>query len=75
MHLPDDLAARLVAEACRRGQDVDEVAAELLDHQLPTTTQDMRVPRRLSFAGVGASGSSRGGAAADDLLAEGFGKD
>lgn len=73
MHLPDDVAARLVAEASRRGKDVDAVAAELLDHQLRVTTEGTGVARRLSFAGIGSSGSTRGGAESDELLAEGFG--
>lgn len=30
MHVPEDLAARLVAEAARRGVSVDELSADLL---------------------------------------------
>jgi predicted transcriptional regulator len=73
VHLPDDLAARLAAEASRRGQDVDAVAAELLDHQLPASIGESEAPRRLSFAAAGSSGAARGAVEADELLAEGFG--
>lgn len=52
VHLPAELATRLAAEAARRGLEVDQVAAELLDHQLPTHPKEDRRPtrRRLSFA-------------------------
>jgi hypothetical protein len=53
VHLPDDVARRLAAEAQRRGRDVDEVAAEVLAAGLPPDTGP---PRRLSFLGIGASG-------------------
>ncbi|HMK97057.1 MAG TPA: hypothetical protein VK425_05870 [Acidimicrobiales bacterium] len=35
LHVPEDLANRLAAEATRRGISVDELSAELLDAGLP----------------------------------------
>ena len=70
VHLPGDLAAALEAEAARRGQTPDQVAAELLAVQLPS-----RGHRRLAFAGVGSSSSGQNAADADEMLAEGFGRD
>lgn len=55
VNLPDAIARRLAAEAERRGQDVDRVAADLLAAQLPTEP-DARPRKRLSFSGIGASG-------------------
>jgi hypothetical protein len=70
LHLDDAIAEALAAEAARRGQTTDQLAAALLAAQLP------RAPhRRLAFAAVGASASGRGAAEADEMLAEGFGRD
>jgi plasmid stability protein len=71
VHLPRELAAALEAEAARRGQSADQVAADLLAAQLPASG----ARRRLAFAGVGSSTSGRNAADADDMLAEGFGRD
>jgi hypothetical protein len=71
LHLDDAVAAALAAEAERRGQTADQLAAVLLAAQLPKATT---VHRRLSFAAVGASTSGRGAAEADEMLAEGFGR-
>jgi plasmid stability protein len=68
LNLPEELAKRLAAEASRRGVSVDELSAELLAAGLEGRR------RRLAFAGVGASGSGRGAAQADEMLAEGFGE-
>jgi len=71
LQVPEDLAGRLAAEASRRGISVEELSALLLAAGL-----DEAPPRRhLAFAGIGASGSGRGGAQAEQLLAEGFGED
>lgn len=75
VNLPDDLAARLAAEAARRGVGVDEVAAEVLAAHLPPARFGRPAGRRLAFAGIGASTSGRRAADADDMLAEGFGRD
>lgn len=73
VHLPGKVAAALEAEAARRGQSPDQVAAELLAAQLPRSGREPH--RTLAFAGVGSSSSGRGAAEADELLAEGFGRD
>ena len=70
LHLDDAVAEALAAEAARRGQTADELAAGLLAAQLPKAPR-----RRLTFAAVGASTSGRGAAEADEMLAEGFGRD
>jgi hypothetical protein len=70
--LPEPLAAVLEAEAARRGQTPDQVAAELLAERLPHAGAPRR---RLAFAGIGASSSGRSAADADEMLAEGFGRD
>jgi hypothetical protein len=70
LHLDGAVAEALAVEAARRGQTTDQLAADLLAAQLT------RVPRRrLAFAAVGASTSGRGAAEADEMLAEGFGRD
>jgi hypothetical protein len=71
VHLSAELAAALEAEAARRGQSADQVAAELLAERLPQPG----ARRRLAFAGIGSSTSGRSAADADDMLAEGFGRD
>jgi hypothetical protein len=71
VHLPDELAAALEAEAAHRGQSADQVAADLLGAHLPLSG----ARRRLAFAAVGSSSSGRNAADADDMLAEGFGRD
>lgn len=52
VNLPADVAARLVAEATRRGVSVDDLAAELLATRLPEPTEDALE----AFIGCGASG-------------------
>jgi hypothetical protein len=71
VHLPGELAAALEAEAARRGQTPDQTAADLLAERLPLPG----ARRRLAFAGIGSSASGRSAADADDMLAEGFGRD
>jgi len=68
VHVPEDLAGRLASEASRRGVSVDELSAQLLAAGL----DDRR--RHLAFVAAGASGSGRGAAQADEMLAEGFGE-
>lgn len=70
--LPEPLAAVLEAEAARRGQSPDQVAAELLAERLGHGGGPRR---RLAFAGIGESSSGRSAADADEMLAEGFGRD
>lgn len=75
VHLPDELAERLAAEAARRGISVDELAAETLSARFPSEESPAGRRRHLAFVAMGASGQTRGAAEADDLLAEGFGRD
>jgi predicted transcriptional regulator len=75
VNLPDDVARRLAAEAERRGQDVDQVAAEVLAAGLPDDAPQRRPKRRLEFVAMGESTSGRTAAEADEMLAEGFGRD
>ncbi|MGH3277408.1 MAG: hypothetical protein ACRDNZ_24165 [Streptosporangiaceae bacterium] len=67
--LPEALAAALAAEAARRGQTPDEVAADLLAEQLPVGSGG---PRRLSFTGVLHSGEPDLAEQAEQVLAERF---
>lgn len=73
VELPEDVLAKLTAEATRRGVSIDVVIAELAA-QLPADTS-APVKRKLAFIGMGASRSGRGARDADEMLAEGFGRD
>jgi predicted transcriptional regulator len=65
VQLPDELAERLAAEAAARHQSPEQVALEAIEAALPAR-------RRLSFSGIGRSSDGRGGAQADELIAEHF---
>jgi len=70
IELPDDVAAALTAAAAERGMSVDELAAETISARFGPKR------RTLSFVAAGRSGSTRGGAEAEQLLEEGgFGID
>jgi hypothetical protein len=69
--LPGDALERLQAEAKRRGVTIDVVVAELAQ-ALPA---DASAPRTLSLIGLGSSSSGQYARDADDLLADGFGRD
>ena len=57
VHLPDDLAGRLAAEAARRGVSIDELSAELVAAGLPADTPSAHEPDALqAFIGSGDSG-------------------
>ena len=72
VELPEDTLARLRAEAERRGVSIELVIAELAETLPPETAGD---ERKLSFIGLGASTSGRRARDADNLLADGFGRD
>jgi Ribbon-helix-helix protein, copG family len=72
VELPEDALARLRAEAKRRGVSIDQVITELAE-ALPADTSATQ--RTFSFIGLGSSTSGRYAHAADDLLADGFGRD
>jgi predicted transcriptional regulator len=65
--LPDELAARLTAEAERQGVSPDELAARVLG-------EHVQGRRRLSFVAMGESTSGRSATEAEDMLGEGFGR-
>jgi hypothetical protein len=56
VHLPDSLAAVLEAEAARRGQSPDRVAAELLAERLPVTVAGDPVEAFIGTADSGDAG-------------------
>ncbi|HTR71257.1 MAG TPA: hypothetical protein VMH41_13660 [Mycobacteriales bacterium] len=65
VHIPDDLADRLSAEAAQRGVDAETLAGEILAEQLPAS-------RSLGFASLGRSTTGRGTAEDEDMLTDGF---
>ncbi len=58
VHLPEELADRLTAEAARRGMSVDEVAAEALAARYPKAGSDPGYDALEAFIGSGDSGHS-----------------
>jgi predicted transcriptional regulator len=76
VHLPEDLARRVTEVAEARHVSPEQVAIETISSHLEAVTSEQPTARRhLAFAAIGSSGSSRGSAEADELLAEGFGRD
>ena len=79
VNLAGELAAALEAEAARRGQSPDRVAADLLAAGLLTQRAPQTPPggvrRVLAFAGIGESTTGVSAADAEAMLAEGFGHD
>lgn len=69
--LPEDLLAALKQEAEQRGITLDAVIAESVGEHLRTP----RPRRQFALAGIGASTSGRSARDADEMLAEGFGRD
>jgi hypothetical protein len=75
LDLPPDAAARLEAEAARRGITLDELVAEL-STQFPQEVHAVGARRRLRLTAAGASTSGRRAADAKQILIdEGFGID
>ena len=76
VNLPEDLARRVAEVAEARHVSPEQVAIETISSHLPAVAHDEpSVRRRLAFAAIGSSGSPRGAAESDELLAEGFGLD
>lgn len=73
LDLSDEAMARLRAEADRRGISVEALVDELAA-SLPAETAGSS-PRKLRFFAMGSSTSGRNAADADEMLAEGFGRD
>ncbi|MGI9017372.1 MAG: hypothetical protein ACR2HR_09780 [Euzebya sp.] len=75
IELLDETAARLEAEAARRGVSVQQliitIAAELAGRDQGQRTQPAR---RLGFVNLGRSQSGRRARDADEMLVEGFGQ-
>jgi len=69
--LPGDVLAALRAEADRRGVTAEELIAETVIAHLA----GLPPRRRFALAGIGESSGDRFARDADDLLAEGFGRD
>lgn len=70
--LPEDVLARLRAEATRRGVSIDLVITELATALPAERPPTKRAP---SFIGLGSSSSGRFARDADEILAEDFGRD
>ena len=73
LELPDDVAARLHREADRRGLSLEALVTELASLLPAAPTQDQH--RSLSFVGLGTSSSGHSAAKAEEMLADGFGRD
>jgi hypothetical protein len=65
VHVPDELAARLRAEATRRGAEADDVATELLTAGLDRNADPLE-----AFIGSGHSGRDDLGRRHREILAE-----
>lgn len=76
VNLPGELGAALEAEAARLGQTPERVAADLLAAGLLTPRNPQAGVRRvLAFAALGESTTGVSAADAEELLAEGFGRE
>ncbi len=70
--LPDEVAQRLAAEAARRGVTPEQLAAEVLEAQLPGDA-DREESDPFAWVGILSSDELRG-RRVDELLAKGFGQ-
>jgi hypothetical protein len=70
VQVPDDLAARLSAEAAERGTSTEDLAAEVLAEHSPTAAVRQR---NFGFIGIGASGRSDISMRAEEILRADFG--
>lgn len=68
IEVDEQVAARVAQAETEQVVPPGQLAGQILARQFGPRR------RRLAFAGVGASGSSRGAAQADELVAEGFGR-
>jgi len=71
VELPDELLAVLRADAERRGTTIEALITELVNEYVRT----VQPRRKFALAGIGASGGTRFAADADEMLADGFGRD
>jgi len=72
LELSAEVLARLKTEAGRRGLTLDALVADLAA-ELPS--EPAAANRKLSFVGIGRSASGRSAKDAEEMLAEGFGRD
>lgn len=70
VHLPDDVAARLAAEAAQRGTSTEDLAAEVLTEHSPAADSG---ERKLGFIGIAASGRADISERAEEILRAEFG--
>lgn len=68
IEVDDDVARRVTDAAAERGVAPEQLAGEAVAEKFAPRR------RRPPFTAVGGSGSRRGAAQADELLAEGFGR-
>ena len=73
LDLSEEALARLRAEANRRGITLDALISEMAA-ALPRASEGAQ-PRKLRFVAVARSTAGRHAAEADEMLAEGFGRD
>jgi plasmid stability protein len=71
VHLPDDVAARLAAEAAQRGTSTEDLAAEVLTDHSPAA--DSGGERKLGFIGIAASGRGDIAERAEEIVRAEFG--
>jgi len=73
VNLPDNLAQRLAAEASRRGLAPEQLAAEVLDAELPGEEGPRAEVDPFAWIGTVSSDELRG-RRVEELLAKGFGQ-
>ena len=71
--LPDSVAQRLAGEAARRGMTREQLAAEVLDAQLPADEGTRAEVDPFAWVGTVSSDELRG-RRAEELLTKGFGQ-
>lgn len=76
LDLPDDVVDRMQREADRRAMSLDALVSEWA-YQLPEALTEAATGevRRLGFFALGSSTNGRSAVDADEMLAEGFGRD
>jgi hypothetical protein len=72
IEVPDEVAARLAAEADRRGVTVEQLVTALAEG-LPSAARAGGRDRRVGFVSLGSSTAGGRARDAEEMLAEGFG--
>ena len=73
VELPAEVLARLEAEAARRGVPIEILIAETLERDFPARASG--ATGAPGFVSLGTSRTGRSARDADEMLAEGFGRD